>query len=178
MFRSRRRKTREVQTELNITAFMNLMVVLVPFLLITAVFSQVSVLQLNLPGGDGVVEEQTDDPLLMELEVTLRANRMVLSDRNSGVISTFKSILDESGSVTYDYKKLNQKLQEIKPRATDITTITVLNEDSTTFDAIVQTMDAVRLIPATEENDFTTSELFPDVGLGSAPPDPEKGDAK
>ncbi len=37
---------------LNITAFMNLMVVLTPFLLITAVFSRMAILELNLP-GDG-----------------------------------------------------------------------------------------------------------------------------
>jgi biopolymer transport protein ExbD len=36
--------------ELNITAFMNLMVILVPFLLITAVFSRLAILELNLPG--------------------------------------------------------------------------------------------------------------------------------
>ncbi|NIO40724.1 MAG: biopolymer transporter ExbD, partial [Burkholderiales bacterium] len=35
--------------ELDITAFMNLMVVLVPFLLITAVFSRMTVLDLTLP---------------------------------------------------------------------------------------------------------------------------------
>ena len=35
--------------ELNITAFMNLMVVLVPFLLMTAVFSHITILDLNLP---------------------------------------------------------------------------------------------------------------------------------
>ncbi len=178
MFRNRRRKTREVQTELNITAFMNLMVVLVPFLLITAVFSQVSILQLNLPGGDGIVEEQTEDLLLMELEVTLRSDRMVLSDRNSGVISTFEATLDDDGQITYDYKKLNEKLQQIKPRATEITSITVLNEENTTYDAIIQTMDAVRLIPASEENGQIASDLFPDVGLGTAPPDPKKGGAK
>jgi biopolymer transport protein ExbD len=41
MRRSRRGSRRNVDTaELNITAFMNLMVILVPFLLITAVFSR------------------------------------------------------------------------------------------------------------------------------------------
>lgn len=38
-----------VQTELNITAFMNLMVILVPFLLMTAVFTHLTILELNLP---------------------------------------------------------------------------------------------------------------------------------
>ena len=37
--------------ELNITAFMNLMVILVPFLLITAVFSRLAVIELYLPGS-------------------------------------------------------------------------------------------------------------------------------
>ncbi len=178
MFRNRRLKTREVQTELNITAFMNLMVVLVPFLLMTAVFSQVSILQLNLPGGDGVVEEQTDEVLLMELEVILRSDRMILSDRNSGVISTFESEVDDEGNTVFNYQKLNEKLQEIKLLTPDITLITVLSEEDTTYDSIIQTMDAVRLAPGTEENDFVPTELFPDIGLGTAPPDPEQGGAK
>ena len=50
MWQRRAKRSREVNADLNITAFMNLMVVLVPFLLITAVFSQVSILNLNLPG--------------------------------------------------------------------------------------------------------------------------------
>ena len=36
---------------MNITAFMNLMVILVPFLLITAVFTRLTILELNLPAG-------------------------------------------------------------------------------------------------------------------------------
>ena len=45
--RTHRRK--HPAAELNITAFMNLMVVLVPFLLMTAVFSHITILDLNLP---------------------------------------------------------------------------------------------------------------------------------
>ncbi|MBT8068417.1 MAG: biopolymer transporter ExbD, partial [Gammaproteobacteria bacterium] len=53
MIRSRRggRHHRHDTAELNITAFMNLMVILVPFLLITAVFSRLAILELNLPGS-------------------------------------------------------------------------------------------------------------------------------
>jgi biopolymer transport protein ExbD len=46
----RRRKRIREPGELDITAFMNLMVVLVPFLLITAVFSRIAVHELTLPG--------------------------------------------------------------------------------------------------------------------------------
>ncbi len=47
--RFRRRRSHDTEVELNITAFLNLMVVLIPFLLINAVFAQVSILQLDLP---------------------------------------------------------------------------------------------------------------------------------
>ena len=47
--------------ELNITAFMNLMVILVPFLLITAVFSQVAILELNLPTGESAFAGEPPD---------------------------------------------------------------------------------------------------------------------
>ena len=51
MSRHWRKHHRREAVELNITAFMNLMVILVPFLLITAVFSQVAILDLNLPSS-------------------------------------------------------------------------------------------------------------------------------
>jgi len=56
--RSRRRIRRQNDpVELDITAFMNLMVILVPFLLITAVFSRMAILELNLPSAESVVRE-------------------------------------------------------------------------------------------------------------------------
>jgi biopolymer transport protein ExbD len=69
--------------ELNITAFMNLMVILVPFLLITAVFSRLAILELNLPGGAYDYEalsgklselkakypEKTDASILLESDI-------------------------------------------------------------------------------------------------------------
>jgi biopolymer transport protein ExbD len=61
MIRSRKGGRRgNVETaELNITAFMNLMVILVPFLLITAVFSRLAILELNLPGSSTEPSEPT-----------------------------------------------------------------------------------------------------------------------
>ena len=52
------KKRVEAAVELNITAFMNLMVILVPFLLITAVFSRITVLELNLPALNAKSEQQ------------------------------------------------------------------------------------------------------------------------
>jgi len=170
MFRRRTRKNREVNAELNITAFMNLMVVLVPFLLITAVFSQVTILKLNLPGTAGN-EELPDKKPPMQLEVVIRSNRLVLAERNTGIISeyAFKNNLTEVNHYQAPYAALNQKLQILKAQSSDATTITILAEPDTPYDLIIQTMDAVRMIaPETGTNDLP-GELFPDVSIGSAP---------
>ena len=80
----RRRRTSREPAELDITSFMNLMVILVPFLLITAVFSRMAILELNLPTADAVVHEQEPE---FALEVIVRAEHIEIGDRNAGVFS-------------------------------------------------------------------------------------------
>ena len=53
-----RSKARDTNPELDITSFMNLMVILIPFLLLNAVFTQVAVLQVAMPNdGSGAAPE-------------------------------------------------------------------------------------------------------------------------
>ena len=171
MIRRRHKKTREVHTELNITAFMNLMVVLIPFLLITAVFSEVTILKLNLPGS-AQTEEQTEDRLSMHLEVIIRKSKLVLAERTAGVISEISfqdAAIEGTDDKVSPFVLLNQKLQILKAQAADSTTITILAESDTSYDLIIQTMDAVRMIVPPEGTDDLPGELFPDVSIGSAP---------
>ena len=73
MIRSRRGGRRHIEAaELNITAFMNLMVILVPFLLITAVFSRLAILELNLPASS--TEPADPQELTFQLEIIVRAD--------------------------------------------------------------------------------------------------------
>lgn len=58
--RSGRRARTPESAELNITAFMNLMVILVPFLLITAVFTHLTVLDINLPTSSQANKNSSD----------------------------------------------------------------------------------------------------------------------
>ena len=75
--------------ELSITAFMNLMVILVPFLLITAVFSKISILELDLPSRSEVVKQNKK---ALQLEVVVRENSLRVQDRNRGVLKTIQNI--------------------------------------------------------------------------------------
>ncbi len=172
MFDRRSKKMKEMNAELNITAFMNLMVVLVPFLLMTAVFSQVSILNMNLPAGTSEVIETEEKPP-KTLEVVIRNNRLDVLERNSGLLRSIPNINEK-----YDFLELNKFLQQVKahPEFNTDTGITLLMEMDTPYDALIQTMDAVRLIELEQkeldgEGNTVHGELFPNISMGDAPPD-------
>ncbi len=157
----RRSRKRHGNGDLDMTSFMNLMVVLVPFLLATAVFSRMSILDMNLPGGGEAAGENTPPPLV--LEVTIRPDQIEIGDRNTGLMKELPRV---KGS--HDYNGLNQFLKQVKERFPDITEATILAEEKTPYDDIVQTMDAVRVQQVLRNAQWEQIELFPEISLGGA----------
>ena len=160
-FRKFRRRAHKEQAELSITAFMNLMVILVPFLLITAVFSKISILELDLPSKSDVVKQDVNK---LELEVVVRKNRLRVQDRNRGVLKTINNTEDG-----YDLMVLNEYLQALKNKNQNISTATILLEPEISYDVLVQVMDSVRLAEIEKEGEIIRAELFPEISVGDAP---------
>ncbi len=159
--RSRRNRQQET-AELNITAFMNLMVVLVPFLLITAVFSRMAVLELNLPGVNSAPPEKQ---VSLQLEIIVRGGRIEVGDRNSGRAAVFANKDGE-----YDLQALADYLQQVKAIYPDKLDATLLLEPDISYDSLVQVMDTVRVVQQVQEETIIQAELFPDISIGDAPP--------
>lgn len=146
---------------MNITAFMNLMVILVPFLLITAVFSRLTILQLNLPGE---TQPSTDTQQVLNIEVIVRAKEIQVADRGTGLL---KALPDTPAG--HDFKGLTEYLQVVKTKFPQKTDATVLLEPDTSYDTVVQVMDAVRSVTVRQGAKATQAELFPDISIGDAP---------
>jgi biopolymer transport protein ExbD len=160
--RSRIRRQQQEPAELNITTFMNLMVILVPFLLITAVFSRMAILELNLPTEDSMAQE-VEEPEFA-LEVIVRADAIQVGDRNAGV---FSHIPAENGR--YDLAALTEKLKGVKSEFPDQLAVTLLLEADVDYEDLVQVMDAVRTYRINEPGNFSRAELFPEISIGDAP---------
>ena len=148
------------RNDLNIVPMIDMMVILVFFLIFTAVFTKTNVLELNLPGADAAVP---DLPQGLNLEVIVRQNNIEIADRGSGVLRTLPK---KDGA--YDYQGLSDYLQFVKSKYQTVTAASVLLEQDIPYDVLVQTMDNVRLF---EQDDakFTKVELFPDISVGDAP---------
>lgn len=163
MIRSRRGGRNNIETaELNITAFMNLMVILVPFLLITAVFSRLAILELNLPGSS--TEPADPQELTFQLEVVIREERIEVGDRNVGALGIYPNADDG-----YDFDALSEKLTEIKSSYPDKTDVSILLESDISYDTLVQVMDRVRVVELIEGDSIVRKDLFPDISIGDAP---------
>jgi len=112
-------------------------VVLVPFLLSTAVFSRLAVLDLTLPAQSSGVEKLKGDDL--KLEVVIRPDGLNVGDRIGGQIMWIANTT--SG---YDYHTLSQLMLELKARFPDKTEASVLAEPGHAVRLLVGVMDAVR----------------------------------
>lgn len=153
-----RRSRRNDVVELNITAFMNLMVALVPFLLITAVFTQLAVKQLNLPNTSATEETEPPQP---GLTLTVRDSGLLLTDGRGPVREWPRTDLG------YDFDSLNTTLAEIKNRQPAEDSITLLLEPSVAYDILIQAMDAVHYLPGARNG--VQVDMFPRISVGDAP---------
>ncbi len=158
-----RRRTAKQEAELSVTPFMNLMVILVPFLLIMLVFAKITVLELQLPAAS---DNSVPDEKRLVLEVIVKEDRLIVQDKNNN----FRGYQIDKTEEGYDVLKLSETLQAVKYKYPDNVAASILLEPDIGYESLVLVMDAVRAIDLEDEaGEFTRSELFPEISLGDAP---------
>jgi biopolymer transport protein ExbD len=158
------RRLRREPAGLDVTAFINLIVVLVPFLLSTAVFTRLSVLDLALPAqSTGALEKLSSEKL--NLEVVIRQDAIEVGDRIGGLIQR----IPRTSTGHYDVAALSTLARAIKERFPDQTDATVLPEPNVPYDVLVQVMDAMRAGHQVQGAKVVEVALFPDLSIGDAP---------
>ncbi|MFT6986116.1 MAG: biopolymer transport protein ExbD [Psychromonas sp.] len=154
-------KSIQQSEELNITAFLNLMVILVPFLLITAVFSRLTILELNLPALDA--KNDSAEPIKLQLELVIREKSFDIQDANLGIIKKIARSQDDS-----QWKPFTDAMVAIKTRFPDETSISLLLEPLIEYKTMITVMDKVRSAQVVSGFDVETIVLFPDISIGDA----------
>ena len=146
--------------DLNIVPMIDMMVILVFFLIFTAVFSKTNILQLNLPASN---TNPIELPKGLKLEVIIRPDDLVINDRNSGPLKVLANT--PSG---YDMGGLSEFMRKVKSQFPEMTDATILPGPAVSYDVLVQVMDTVRVyqLPVAP---FSKAELFPDIALADAP---------
>ena len=148
--------------ELDITTFLNLMVVLVPFLLITAVFSRLTIVELTVPGSAGGAATSQDG---FHIEVIVRQAGIEITN-GSNVIGSIPNKDDE-----FDLQTLSELMLDLKQEYPEQNAASVLMEAQIPYDYLIQVMDVVRAaeVAADIEGEYELVALFADISVGDAP---------
>ena len=153
-----RRRSKKVP-EIEMTTFLNLMVVLVPFLLITAVFSRITIAELDLPSAESTVPT---DPVF-RIEVVVRDAGLEIMDGSRVIME-----IPKTGDA-YDLAKLSEYLVAVKGQYPDKDDASVLLEPDIQYDHLIQVMDTVRNVETHDAGQRTLTSLFPAISIGDAP---------
>ncbi|XPF94827.1 biopolymer transporter ExbD [Colwellia sp. RE-S-Sl-9] len=172
----RLRRHRGEEAELDITSFMNLMIVLVPVLLLSLVFSQVRILNLQLPvsaAGESPEQEQSEEEKQLELVIT--KDSLYLNYPAGVLLKTFDLSTDEGQTTRYNFVALSSFLQDLKltfqQKNIEKSDIVILLSPDVNYQSIVTAMDTVRSFKAVVAANLVNAELFPNISLGDAPID-------
>ena len=158
------RRLKKTPAHLEITAFINLIVVLVPFLLSTAVFTRLAVIDLSLPAQSNDKIERNLKPNELKLEVVIRHDALDVGDKLGGLIARIPN-----GAGGPDTKALSALVQQLKLKFPEITTASVLPEPNIPYETLVKVMDAVRAGHQVQGAQIVRTDYFPDISIGDAP---------
>ena len=149
------RREREETRGPDVTTFLNLMVVLIPFLLISAVFSRVTIMELSVPTSAGGSTVNTPN---FAIEVIVRKAGLEIANGFSVEAAIPKK--DDQ----YDMEMLTEMLMRLKAKFPEKEDATVLMEPEIEYDYLIQIMDAVRgaevQVEGSEKIEKLASKIF------------------
>ena len=156
--------------ELLLVPMIDIFTVLVAFLLMTAVFSRIAIMQIDLPSS---VAPKPTEPKF-RLEIIVRQDGFELSDGKQ-VIGTIPKVSD-----AYDLNALTEHVLAVKREHPTSEDASVLSERKVPYDELIQVMDVIRSaeLPATDAlvagQAVTGAQtvkvaLFTNIALGDAP---------
>jgi biopolymer transport protein ExbD len=147
--------------ELMLVPMIDIFTVLVTFLLMTAVFSRIAIVELDLPSAaGGPVTEPT-----FRLEVIVRKQGFELTNGKE-VIAAIPKV-----NGAYDLKALSEAALSLKQDHPEQDDASVLLEPDIPYDDLIQAMDAVRSTeaPGASGSGPTRVALFTNIAVGDAP---------
>ncbi len=153
-------------SEIDVTPFMNLMIVLVPVLLLSMTFAKVTVLELKLPDlTGGKLAAATSQS---KLEVNVKDDSIDVYFPENTLIKNIPAVSNDQGKHSHDFETLSLVLRAIKDEHQDKRDIVIRLEKDTDYQNIVKTMDTVKSFKTVHVASLVEVELFPEISLGDA----------
>jgi biopolymer transport protein ExbD len=147
---------------INLTPMMDVLIVLVVFLLITAVFMSITIEELSVPTAAGGAAPAKPN---FAVEVIVRKAGLQIANGSS-----VEASIPKKGD-SYDIELLTKALTRIKAQYPEKEDATVLMEPEIKYDYLIEIMDAVRggEVKVEGSTEVRKVVLFPTISIGDAP---------
>jgi len=165
-FKIKRQNTDDA--EIDVTSFMNLMIVLVPVLLMSMTFTKITVMEINLPElGGGPSSSSLDQS---QLEVMVRKTGMQVFFPTGSLVKDIPLLEDGK----QDFQTLSLVMREIKLQVADKQDALILLTKDLEYQTLLNTMDTVKSYQTVVVASVAEVELFPQISLGDLNKDGKK----
>lgn len=151
---SKRRHTHSESDDLNLTPMIDIFIIIIFFLLLTAVFAKTAIIDMYLPQEGGASGQSNNVPEVLSIKVTEKGFEL-------GGIGGGSIIPRTEGNL--DFKELTKQLSVIKDKHPQKEDVVLLFDSGIQYDTVVRVMDACRETSDTLES--AKRMLFPLVSL-------------
>ncbi|WP_283789812.1 ExbD/TolR family protein [Bermanella sp. WJH001] len=148
--------------DIDVTSFMNLMIVLVPVLLMSMTFTKITVMEINLPelsGGSSATSLEQS-----QLEVVVRKSGIEIFFPTGSLVKSIPLLENKQ----QDFQTLAMVLKEIKNKVSDKKDALILSSSDLEYQTLITTMDTVKSYQTVVAASLAEVELFPQISLGDA----------
>lgn len=173
---SLRRKSDELDMELDIRPVMNLMVVLIPLLIAGAEWVKLGIIEINVPptkaGGTGVGDNQNEQKeQAKKLGLTIAVSEAGITIGNAGMLLTGEKgegpTVEKKADGSYDYAVFREKLIEIKKKIKgqgfiDENRAVLTASADIEYQIIVDIMDNLQTY---KDDEGSVQALFPEINF-------------
>ena len=156
----------EEDTELNMVPIMNMFMVLIPFLLMSASFYQINAINTSLPvhtdtqGNDLLSNEMEKITVVLELKENEIRISGLSETPNDLFLSELEMVISRQPENESSMDKLVDSLKSLKSRYPASDTLILIPDEEILYDEIIQTMDCAR--------NCETERLFPNIVLSGS----------
>jgi len=135
------KERRSEDAEVNITPIMNVFVILIPFLLLTASFVKIAIIDFSLPSAEQSSSKAINANDLKELTVLV----ISIGEKGFQVKTSEKKLpFVEKISGKFDYEGLGNRLKWVKRKYPKLEDVIISPDATIKYDTIVKVMDMCR----------------------------------
>ena len=160
------RRSREEDTDVNMIPIMNMFMVLIPFLLMSASFFQIKAINTSLPvHADTPAKTEPKDEkakitVVLEIKEDLLRISVLSATPNDLSESDRQTVIPREPGSDISAAVLAAHLKELKAGFPDSDTMILIPDDNISYREIIRTMDCAR--------SFDSEQLFPNVVLSGS----------